>query len=229
MTDQRLKRKRALQRAYQQRSFEIEHYWKRAGYFWGFQLAIFAAFGLIWREVGGPQQWGPLALAPSSLGILTALANRLSAGGSKFWQENWEKHIDMLENEFEGRLYKTVWLSDGTRQYSVSKVNLSLSSYFVVFWIIVFGYVACRLLDLHLSTFLPSLVTPQTIVLRTFSWAFTPRIYLAFRPNHEIGWNNSNGWRRRKTGRAAVLARQMVQNHARAASYAAPYTARKMV
>lgn len=161
--EQRLKRKRALQRAYQQRSFEIEHYWKRAGYFWGFQLVIFAAFGLIWKEVGGPQQWGPLALAFSSLGVLTALANRLSAGGSKFWQENWEKHIDMLEDEFEGRLYKTIWLPDAGWQYSVSKVNLALSSYFVVFWTIVLIYVACRFLDLHLSTFLRGLITPQTL------------------------------------------------------------------
>jgi hypothetical protein len=173
MPDQRVKRKRALQRAYQQRTFEIEHYWKRAGYFWGFQLAIFAAFGLIWKDVGGPQQWGPLALALSSLGILTALANWLSALGSKFWQENWEKHIDMLENEFEGRLYKTVWLSDGKRQYSVSKVNLALSGYFIVFWVIVFIYVACRFLDLHVLTHLSWLVswlgTPQMLYVVLFA------------------------------------------------------------
>jgi hypothetical protein len=167
--DQKLKRKRALQRAYQQRTFEIEHYWKRAGYFWGFQLAIFAAFGLIWKDVGGPQQWGPLALALSSLGIVTALANWLSALGSKFWQENWEKHIDMLENEFEGRLYKTVWLSDGKRQYSVSKVNLALSGYFIMFWVILFIYVACRFLDLHLSTHLSWLGTPRTLYVVLFS------------------------------------------------------------
>ena len=41
--------KKALNRAYSLRTFEIEHYWKRATYFWGFQIAIFAAFGLLWR------------------------------------------------------------------------------------------------------------------------------------------------------------------------------------
>lgn len=36
--------KGALDRAYELRTFEIEHYWKRGTYFWGFQIAIFAAF-----------------------------------------------------------------------------------------------------------------------------------------------------------------------------------------
>ena len=33
----------ALARANKNRDFEIEHYWKRAAYFWAFQVAIFAA------------------------------------------------------------------------------------------------------------------------------------------------------------------------------------------
>jgi hypothetical protein len=123
------KLEKALRRAYAQRTFEIEHYWKRATFFWGFQAAIFVAFGFVWKEPGGPKQSGFLVLALSSLGILTAIANHLSTRGSKFWQENWEKHIDMLEDAVEGRLYKTVWLSDGVREYSVSGVNLTLSRF----------------------------------------------------------------------------------------------------
>jgi hypothetical protein len=115
------KLKAALKRAYELRNFEIEHYWKRATYFWAFQVAIFAAFGLLWKDLAtGPvtvagsvpvaNPWGPVTVALAGLGILTAVANALSARGSTFWQNNWEKHIDMLENEIEGRLYKTVWL-----------------------------------------------------------------------------------------------------------------------
>jgi hypothetical protein len=162
--ENRVKLRRALNRAYAQRTFEIEHYWKRAAYFWGFQIAIFAAFGLIWKE-SGPQQPGPLILAFSSLGILTAIANYLSARGSKFWQENWEKHIDILENAVEGRLYKTVWLPGGMREYSVSKVNRVLSGCFVIFWFTIGGYSASRFLDLHLSVLITwlglSRVSPQ--------------------------------------------------------------------
>lgn len=142
----RKKLRAALNRAYQLRSFEIEHYWKRATYFWGFQVAIFAAFGLIW-EKSTSSNWNPITLALAGLGVLTALANVLSARGSKFWQENWEKHIDMLEDEIEGRLHKTVWMSNKSASFSVSRINQLLSMYFVVFWFTVFSYVCWSLLD----------------------------------------------------------------------------------
>lgn len=136
--------KAALKRAYELRDFEIEHYWKRATYFWAFQVAIFAAFGLLWKEETGTKPGtNPVIVVLAGLGILMALANALSARGSRFWQNNWEKHIDILEDEIEGRLYKIVWLSDGKVAFSVSRVNQYLSDYFVVFWGLVGFYVAC--------------------------------------------------------------------------------------
>jgi hypothetical protein len=138
-------RKDALERAHKLRTFEIEHYWKRATYFWGFQVAIFAAFGLVWKEQGNATtEWSPLAAALGGLGFLTAIANVLSARGSRFWQENWEKHIDMLEDKAEGRLYKTVWLKDGKRSYSVSRVNENLSYCFVGFWMLATAFVSLK-------------------------------------------------------------------------------------
>ncbi len=105
------KRRLALKRACERRDFEIEHYWKRATYFWAFQVAIFAAFGLLWGRPGAAAgDWSPITILLAALGILTAVTNALSVRGSGFWQQNWESHIDMLENEFEGSLYKTVWL-----------------------------------------------------------------------------------------------------------------------
>jgi hypothetical protein len=135
----------ALARAYPQRSFEIEHYWKRATYFWGFQVAIFAAFGLLWRATNA-DQWTPITVAIAALGFLTGAANSASARGSKFWQENWECHIDMLEDAIEGRLYKTVWLQNRTVQFSVSRVNVGLSDCIVGFWILISVYVAWQYL-----------------------------------------------------------------------------------
>lgn len=132
----RLKRKKALARAYALRTFEIEHYWKRATYFWGFQIAIFVAFGLLWKDPS-QNQWGLITVALSVLGIMTAVANCLSAKGSSFWQQNWEHHIDMLEDEIEGRLYKTVWLQKGKAGFSVSKINQMLSYFLIFFWVIV--------------------------------------------------------------------------------------------
>src|SRR5262249_24545119 len=125
--DDRMKRRRALSRAYQQRSFEIEHYWKRATYFWGFQIAIFAAFGFLWREITGPDdksaEWLPVAALLTVLGVLTAVGNYLAARGSRFWQKNWEAHIDALEGDIEGHLHKTIWLHNGRASFSVSRLN----------------------------------------------------------------------------------------------------------
>jgi hypothetical protein len=137
-------RKLAPKRAYELRNFEIEHYWKRATYFWGFQLAVFAGFGLLWRLEPRSTDWLPIAIAFAGIGVLTGVANALSAQGSRFWQENWEKHIDFLEDEIEGRLYKTVWLKRAKGSYSVSRLNQLLSWYIVGFWIIVGAYVCWR-------------------------------------------------------------------------------------
>ena len=52
----------AHKRAYALRNFEIEHYWKRATYFWAFQVAIFAAFGLLWKHPDA-SDWGPITVA----------------------------------------------------------------------------------------------------------------------------------------------------------------------
>lgn len=142
-TSHQLKREKALSRAYTLRTFEIEHYWKRATYFWGFQIAIFAAFGLLWRDPVA-SQWGPITVALSVLGVLTAVANCLSASGSSFWQRNWERHIDMLEDGIEGRLYKTVWLPKGKVRFSVSKINQMLSYFLILFWCIVTFFVTYK-------------------------------------------------------------------------------------
>ncbi len=86
------------------RKFEIENYWKRSTYFWGFQIVTFGALAFAVKE--GNAQPG-LTIPVSMLGIVTALAGLLSARGSKFWQENWEAHVDFLEDDVEGRLHKT--------------------------------------------------------------------------------------------------------------------------
>jgi len=132
--DQSVKRlEAAFARAHQLRQFEIELYWKRATYFWVFQAAIFAALGFV--SNGSAQKWPQLPLGLAAMGFLTALAGWLAANGSKFWQENWEAHIDVLETEFEGDLHKTVWIGGDGVRWSVSGVNGRLSVCFLFFWL----------------------------------------------------------------------------------------------
>lgn len=143
---QREARRAALDRAHDIRKFEIELYWKRATYFWLLQAAVFTAFGLILREEN-PETWGLVPVALSCLGLLTALSGWLSSLGSKFWQSNWEHHIDMLEDEFEGRLHKTAWVGSIGARWSVSGVNERLGFFFMFFWIFTIWFVLQKVLQ----------------------------------------------------------------------------------
>lgn len=168
----------ALKRAYELRTFEIEHYWKRATYFWGFQVAIFGALGLMWREpthATADISRSPLLVALAALGSVTALANWLTAIGSKFWQSNWEAHIDMLEDELEGPLHKTVWLPQGERGFSVSGVNETLNLAFCVFWGAVYIYtcwVVAGRQTIELGSFLSPLSDEGWLILTSTSALF---------------------------------------------------------
>lgn len=138
---ERSAREAALKRSHEIRQFEIELYWKRATYFWLLQAAVFTALGLIWKDDAKKiPEIVPVALA--ALGLLTAAAGWFSAQGSKFWQENWERHIDMLEDEFEGKLHKTAWIGEMGVRWSVSNINDRLILFFVAFWLLVFGVVS---------------------------------------------------------------------------------------
>lgn len=124
------------------RKFEIDLYWKRATYFWGFLVAIFAAYFLVYTRVGSKSI---LLILLSLLGILTSTGWYFVNRGSKVWQENWEKHIAFLEDDINGPLFKTIIVpnlkfSNLVEGYpnSVSKVNMLLSLSIVCFWFSVF-------------------------------------------------------------------------------------------
>jgi hypothetical protein len=126
--------KAALARAHELRKFEIENYWKRSSYFWGFQLVAFGALALSAKDGNFHPQ---IVLIVAVLGALAAFTAVLSAKGSKFWQENWEAHVDFLEVSVEGQLHTTALLSD-TVSYSVSRVNERFLQMLFVGWIVAF-------------------------------------------------------------------------------------------
>lgn len=137
----------ALERSYQQRTFEIEHLWKRATFFWGLQAGVFAAFGLVWKAAEEVTGSFYVLFMLAGMGFLTALSNSFAARGSKFWQQNWEDHIDMLESHSEGELYRTVWLREGQVSFSVSGVSERLNDCFAVFWLGVLSFVTWNIVN----------------------------------------------------------------------------------
>jgi hypothetical protein len=128
------KEKEALKHALDIRKFEIELYWKRATYFWTFIGASFAGYFAIQNLTNNKD----LSIIISCLGIIFSLSWVFVNKGSKHWQENWENHVDLLEDKIVGPLYKTVLtrpkknhtfvnLLVGPSGFSVSKINQLIS------------------------------------------------------------------------------------------------------
>ncbi|WKD48211.1 RipA family octameric membrane protein [Microbulbifer spongiae] len=147
------KEEKALERAYDIRKFEIDLYWKRAAYFWAFIGATFAGFLAI--QASGAQNKQDLSVILSCLGVVFSFAWLCVNKGSKFWQENWEKHVDILEDKVTGPLYKVVmhrnvenydglervqeWMT-GPSALSASKINQLISLYMFILWVMLLFY-----------------------------------------------------------------------------------------
>jgi len=127
--------KKAYKIANDNRKFEIDNYWKRASYYWLFQASVYAGyFYSITAENDKYLCKNPeIIVGVTCLGFLTALAWHFSNKGSKLWQENWESHVDKLEEGITGPLYK-VGICNKT--WSVSKINEIVSGFSVLAWVL---------------------------------------------------------------------------------------------
>jgi len=135
------KGKRALSLALDIRKFEIGLYWQRAAYCWALIAAAFAGyFAVLAAEKLTDRYY--LAFVIGCIGLVFTWAWYLINRGSKFWQENWENHVDLLEDASVGPLYKTILHRPGnmTRSpvgplpVSVSQVNLAVSIFTLLIW-----------------------------------------------------------------------------------------------
>lgn len=140
------KRTKALEHALDIRKFEIDLYWRRATYFWGFIAATFAGYGAVQASSSLKDvQKTDFSVVLSCLGIVFSFGWFCVNKGSKQWQENWENHVDMLEDEVVGPLYKIVLkraepclvdLITGPSSFSVSKVNQIISLFVTILWLL---------------------------------------------------------------------------------------------
>lgn len=145
------KREKALEMALDTRKFEIELYWKRAAYFWAFIALAFAAFFMVYKEsdlkTNMPDFYNEALLGISVFGLFLSFCWFLVNKGAKYWQENWERHVDLLEDSVMGPLYKLTLEDERglakrlrpleSGRFSVGKVNLCLSFSMVVVWALI--------------------------------------------------------------------------------------------
>lgn len=128
--------KRAFEKAWETRNFEIEMYWRRATYFWAFIASTFVGYLAL---VGSENYSKPDVNSHVEVYMLICIGFVLSCAwlltniGSKSWQRHWEVHVDLLENRFTGPLYKTVY---PTETFSVSKINEIVSAVFAGVWLL---------------------------------------------------------------------------------------------
>lgn len=179
------KKEKALYQALDIRKFEIELYWKRASYFWTFIAATLAGFIAVQAsdEFSGK---GQMSVVLACLGFVFSVAWFGVNKGSKFWQENWEKHVDVLEDEVMGPLYKTVLSRNkrmsctehiydfftGPSHISVSKINQLISLYVVILWSVLVSYSFLQISkDTPDKWFYYVLISVSIIMSISFFWA----------------------------------------------------------
>jgi hypothetical protein len=124
---------RRFEMATQARSQEIELFWKRSLFFWGFISSAFIGYASTLDK--NP----PAALTLSFFGFFCSLAWTLLNRGSKYWQENWEMKV---AREAETMLGDLFWTPE-TGQYkgaysgfrfSVSRLAIALSDFTLAVW-----------------------------------------------------------------------------------------------
>ena len=191
-------RKAALEHALDIRKFEIELYWKRATYFWTFIAATFAGYGAVFVSKNSEISKADLSktdllVVLSCLGVVFSFGWFLVNRGSKQWQENWENHVDMLEDEVIGPLYKTVLsrpspneiceylrrLFTGPSSFSVSNINQIISLYVTFIFIFLF----CKALPISLHTFYIGLIRLDYFI-PAFITLLTCSVFLIFGRSH---------------------------------------------
>lgn len=124
------------------RKFEIDLYWKRANYFWLFVAAFFIGYYQT-IPVSGSKDTTVENFLFIIGGYLFSLGWFFVNRGSKYWQENWEKHIAVLSKKLNIPIFELlmsyksgVWHLWKPYPYSVSRVNQILNFCIIVIWII---------------------------------------------------------------------------------------------
>ncbi len=160
-------RSRALKEALDIRKFEIELYWKRTGFFWAFITIIYTAlFAVLCKYVDCSVKYSffvPVISALSGLGFFFSVAWHMVNKGSKFWQNNWENHVSLLEKSEIGPLYdvflnpKTTgsrWKPTEEFDFSVTKINMWASTLILILSLCVCGGIIYYLIKNSANIFL---------------------------------------------------------------------------
>jgi hypothetical protein len=127
--------KKILELAADVRKFEIDLFWKRSTFFWAFSTTAIGAYGV--SPNGSGRQF-----AAGCFGLVCAAIWSLVNRGSKYWQEVWEKKVEVHQRDaigldlFSERSNPKILQSFGWRpmHYSVSALATAFSDFTIILW-----------------------------------------------------------------------------------------------
>lgn len=137
---------KAYETAVETRKLEIELFWSRSLFFWGFIASAFVAYATLRRFSSD------ISVVVACFGFVCSVAWSLGNRGGKFWQESWEAKVERIEPSVTGAMFaqpeeiqshKNFWLRG--RRFSVSKLAIALSDYAIILWLAIIVWEMFRL------------------------------------------------------------------------------------
>jgi hypothetical protein len=120
------------------RKFEIENFWRRSLFFWGFIVASYAGYAQSKTVL--------TSSVITHFGFLASFSWYLVNRGSKYWQENWEKKVENLERGL--NLFRTKEKVEshilGAGNFSVTKITTFLSLAVSLSWLVLVAGDYCQ-------------------------------------------------------------------------------------
>lgn len=133
--------KMAFEIAHENRKLEIQLFWQRSLFFWGFVAAALVGYGASYGKQGG------LEIVFALFGLVCSVVWSSGNRGSKYWQEYWEEKVNLFQHYVSGNIFydrspKAPSLIDffAPRRMSVSKLTMALSDYSVFLWLLLCGH-----------------------------------------------------------------------------------------
>lgn len=141
------------------RNLEIDLFWKRSLFFWGFITATYIGY------LKTPHCDYLVRFILLNFGFLVSLGWYLINRGGKYWQENWEDvitnfetHVDK-QHKFQNLFTKTWPLKNkciwGASEHSVSRITIGISWICTLLWAFILVRELCRLCNQRQNCALP--------------------------------------------------------------------------
>ncbi|WP_148049885.1 MULTISPECIES: hypothetical protein [unclassified Enterobacter] len=133
----------AFEKAHDIRKFEIGLYWQRSAYLWGFISVLTAVCAYCFTKLLDPISYNQkaiiafISLVTSLVGVVFSDMWVKLSSSSKYWQENWEYHINILEDYISGNLHKIHFHNNSKpyKRYSIHDIfNTIIRRVSVIWW-----------------------------------------------------------------------------------------------